>query len=622
MKKFILLILAILIVAHLVIADDFSSNAKVIEAQNALNTPGFSAASAFGVTFSDSINPATGALTISETDVVVPGRNGMDVVLTRKYSSNIFLNINDNQGSPYCNGPVTGTGINDIEYEKSCQDCLPPTYLPQTLAYNSYPYSTSGLNTEHCASSNGEQASFIRAKYLGRGWTMNYLENRLKDVTPLVFTSSGSSDIVDYRFVPSRGINSQSIVVNGEEKSLILPSMFRQTSSIISPDYFFWGTDIAFDASQFDQYTDMDGMSCDNAPDFVCRQSFYFAGDYFTQDSYGLIGSSAYMYIAYTDDLAPVQINNQKSTEKAPLRILPQATLFNKDGRIYYYQQYVPFCGDFDEIPGDSSGYCSDLIPNQLTFYEIINWAENPYAGTYLRFIRDNQGNEIQIKYHGDFSTTPLTDRTPFIEKITAPGSNTAKFYYDDDQNNELNINSRLEYITYSGPMGEVYRVYEYDSGDSEKPLLRRTCLAKVGPACSGEGNLIAGTLTTYDYDQNTQELTKVKLPTGAEIEYTYAWHSAIPVIDAVRGEEIHTYSTLNNKPARRVVVKRSVNNGGLCELPNGQLSSYCEWNYNYEKINSGASTMMKTTIIDPKGYQTEILSYPATASTLAKSYE
>jgi len=606
MKKISLTILVCMVLMlPLVAADDVSVNAKVVEAQAALNAPGFDAASAFAISFTDRIDPVTGALTISQTDLTVPGRNGMDVIISRRYSSNIFLNVNENQGQTYCLG-------NDIDYEKSCQNCMPPTLIQQASGNLGYWYPNGPLNTQLCASPEGEKASFIRSKYLGRGWTMNYLENRYKDVTSLVYGANGPT----YRFVPVRGINKQSLVIDNQEKPLVLTSMFRSSGD----NFFYWGLDLLFEAKDYrtgehyDQNYNLDYITCANAPDFICRQSQIFAKDY-ASDTNGLINGVEYRYVAYTDDLSPAIIINPKGSERIPFGVQPEVVYFGKDGKQYGFTNYVPFCSDFDEIPSDSSGYCSEVNPD---FENIMNWAENPYAGTYLTTITDNFGNQIVVNY----KKNDQDKNTPFIDQIIATGGRRTTFSYIDENGGEpsnYDINTRVERIKFSDYKGGsiLYRTYEYTDGNYG-PLLIRSCITKDEYSCD---YAITGTSYVYGYDSVSQELTSVKLPSGATIEYTYAWHSDIPSIDATRGEEMQKYS-LGIKPARRVVIKRTIKDGGLCPDETGNLVSICSWHYNYEKQgSSGGSVLVKTSVTDPYGYKTEYLAYPTTTPTLAHQF-
>jgi hypothetical protein len=599
MKKIILTIFVcmVLIFPLVLAADEVSVNAKVVEAQAALNVPGFDASSIFATSFTDEINPSTGALTISLTDAILPGRNGHNVVISRRYSSNIFLNINE-VGGQTCGGPAAGvSGINNI----ACSNC-----------------DTTGLiidrvSTTTCSSTNGEQTSFIRAKYLGRGWTMNYLENRFKDVTPLIY--NGATDKMTYEFVPVRGTTSQSVVVDNQERSLIFPSMFEKYvggNDNTESNYFFWGVNLANIETYPDNYW-VGGIFCNQNnptehPSFVCRQSY--AADE-TENPL----THTYNYVSYTDDLSPVFISNQLLTDKIPSGVQQQATYYSKDGKKYVYNHNVPFCSKYDEIPtfqnqynANGFGYCDTTNTN---FKSIMNWAQNPYAGTYLNTITDNFGNQITINYLK--TPTGSLSGSPFINTITAPGGRTATFYYDDYCGgpggcNNLDINSKLYSIAFPAYKGSpmIYINYKYDN---VKPLLLESYLST-----SEGGNVIPGTKYTYTYDPVSQELIEVGLPTGATVKYTYGWSPNIPVVDSVRGD-ISSISDLS-KPQRRVVVSKEIINGGECLSADGR----CVWSYTYNNLMTTDSSNpygFITTVIDPNGYRTEYKGYPTTAPTL-----
>ena len=136
MKKIIYTISALVLIVlfmNVVLAvDPVDIGARVKEAQGALNVESFDAGKAVGTDFSDSINPYTGALSITLTDVVVPGRNGMDIILTRSYSSNIFASINHFGSGGYQSCDLNNPkGINHIVCDvNGVDDCLLPLTLP------------------------------------------------------------------------------------------------------------------------------------------------------------------------------------------------------------------------------------------------------------------------------------------------------------------------------------------------------------------------------------------------------------------------------------------------------------------------------------------------------------
>ncbi|MFH1326918.1 MAG: hypothetical protein ABIH59_02220 [archaeon] len=594
-NKLLFFILIFVAFLGFVVAEDIPVNAKVVVAQEALNTPGFDSSSAYGIEFSDSIDPSTGALTISQTDVSVPGLGENNIVLSRRYSSNIFLNINA-PGPNLCDGPTElEAGINN----QGCDNC------EISSSYSSY----LGFEPNSCYSPSGDAASWIRSKYLGRGWTMNYMENRYKDVTPLVF----SEDMIDYTFVPARGINSQSLVVNNNEMNLIVPSLFKQYASsnqYYDGNFFYWGLDLSLnlDESWENELVDVyDKLHCSNAPDFVCRQSHAF--DRLEDTS----SRNEFFYVAYTQSLSPVWIRNYVDVNQpAPFGVTQEVLYPSKDGKVYFFNHKVNFCSEFDELPSDESGACT--VFSEDNFFNLVNWAENPYVGVHPTAIRDSFGNTIDIYYKGE--------NNPFIDYIEAPGGRTVEFKYDSGTYGAQDINTRVEVVAFKSPKGNemIYRKYVYHDS---LPLLRFSYLStdptpfgiSYGNLAEGE-SVIPGTVYEYVYDEITQELSSVRLPTGASIYYTYEWTDKVPAIDGVRGD-ISTWQTaLQLKPKRRVVVERKLVDGGYCPDGNGGLISECVWTYDYSWQTSGDYYGL-TTVTDPYGITTEYKTYPTTTPTL-----
>ncbi len=586
--------------------DPVDVGARVKEAQGALNVQGFDSAKAVGTGFSDSVNPYTGALSITQTDVVVPGRNGMDIVLTRSYSSNIFANINSfGGGGSFACDSGNSKAVNDIV----CDDCL----LPQTLPYgNSQNFrvwdSSSGnfdsasgnRNMHRCSTANDghDSSSFIRAKYLGRGWSLNYMESKFKDPTPVVLEG-----VVDpYEFVSARGINSISINLFGNEESLILPGTFNENNK--------WTKDLAYEG-----FTG--GLG------YAPIKTLSLAEPYYSSDGYN--------FVAYTDDFSPVAVahgNNDKDQ---------LAVYFGKDGRTYSFNHYVPFCGKFDDVPVDT-GVCNDLLREGYDINErnnIFNWAENVYVGSYLGSFQDSFGNGIAINHYGMEGGTATP--TPFINCITTSGlgdSNCGsigqtKFHYINDpldsdydssyptsgivNSGDLKIDSRLSYIRFMGLKGVyLYQVYQYqDFGNLWKTWTATDYLDPIG-------SKINETLYEYNYNYQTQELISVLLPTGAMIEYEYAWTENLPSIDAVRGYK----NPIDYEMPRRVIVERRVTGGGACSDTSTPFfdsikDDTCVWKYEYRAIGTLPNIHMQTTVVDPFGDETVYKIYPATTPTL-----
>jgi len=577
---------------------------RISEAQGALNVKGFDVAATLGSTFTDLIDPATGSLTISQTDFVLNGRNNNNVILSRRYSNNVFLSLNQYWGgSANCIGP---TGSNTIACDAT--DPYVKCTMDQNQLYNQKimvsdgSLSTGSTRSMHrCQEIALEDTSFSRAKYLGQGWTLNYLENRIKDPTSLVFGDELNNDgklEALYDYIPLRGTNFLSMVLDNNEQQLILPSMFElplEVDDPISRANTYWGYDLAYE-SQSSFY--------DN--DAITR----IQTEWINNDDYEDYLNHQYSYFTYTNSLEPVWFVNNLYGSNVPNAVSQNVNYYSKDGKTYSFNHNVKFCGVFDDmkVPGlIVDGSCASVLPyNGPNTNKVMNWAENPYAGIYLTTIIDDFGNMITINYKGEGS--------PFVESIIAPGGKMAEFTYapkNDPESfgmygQEYDLNTRLRSIKLDQPIGgaKVYRIYQYKN-TAGVPLLGYSFLS-ASPYCYADNTcVIKGTQYQYNYDSNTRELTQVMLPTGATINYEYAWATNIPSFDPIRqissGNE---YPSLN----RRVVIKKTIINGGKC----GPTED-CSWNYKYitqDVLN------MKTIVTDPFGNEIEYKLMPTTTSS------
>jgi len=610
---------------------------RIKEAQEAINTPAFDAGTAVGSGYSDTIDPITGALSISITDAVIPGRNGMNVEIVRKYDSNVFLSLNKKfvditpqqeasgdyvyegveQGSYFLCMGSDGNGQNTY----TCDNC-----------YGGTDWIVDGRNMDRCYFQNSDSSSWKRPEYLGRSWTINYQEARLKDPTPLLYgyfpagTKNGIQEYLSgpygYKHVSARGISGLSVVTENGEQPLILPS--THTSPFDSSILVRWGFSTAYDGSM--DYTGSypaDELFQPNDP--IIRSQI--------QSGVSDIG-----LVAFTSSLDPVTIeysvddlmSNQGLgcdwaeecfgnrcylvPDGCPLNIqdapwgvsLDTATLQSKNGRQYDYTHYVEYCSEFDDYR------CHDIPSIHRRRY--TNWAENPYPGLYLTKITDQFGNYIEIDYLGEGN--------PFIETITAPGGLQARFDYycsfDD-------VDTRLyEVLVPNGEGENMYVVYEYYP---DKPLLKKSYMKNHAR------NIISGTTYEYEYDEETQELIRVKLPTGAIVEYTYDWMYTMPAIDYLQGaldagqQHIDDYEQFYYQPKRVVTTKTVKNAGALCgeggEGPFNAQTKTCVWTYHYDfmgktqYLEDPSGKYFRTIIVDPWHRKTVYYSHPNAISII-----
>lgn len=523
---------------------------QIIQSQNALNVKGFDAGSAVGTTFTDSINPYTGALMITQTDAVVSGRRGMDIIVTRQYSSNIFSNINQYNPLSLPPSDCSGAGVNDIACDGSnpYETCETPNTItsPKINVLTGLVESTHTQFMNRChtdTSKNQDASSYIRAKYLGRGWSMNYMENKIRDPTPIVFRTPTDIEkntnpaavraTLTYQFLALRGINSISMSIDGNGQELIHPSMYATDPQIYDSENNLWST-----SSQVDDAIHRTIDSHSNSPD--------------AQDTITL----------YTSSLSPVfiQYDTPENMANSPGSQGFEATHYAKNGRKYTFNHYVPFCERYDDLAAGkikalkaaskplTEGNCYDVYYNNPAvnpatvghndgINRLFSWADNTYVGSYLTEITDSFGNTIDIQYWaGGTAIKPINN--PFVYRATNAGGHVQFNFEKGDPNSPFtgpsdDINDRLKNLEFDGPKGDmIYRQYKYTTqGTTSVPLLEISFLSTdVGGA-----NKIPGTKYEYGYDSITGELTDVFLPTGAQVHYEYAWATSLPVQDIAR---------------------------------------------------------------------------------------
>ncbi len=611
---------------------------QINEAEQALNAKAFDPASVFGLSFSDNVNPMSGALSFTQTDLVLPGRNGLDVQISRSYSSNIFAHINQYPAGQTC------TYVNTL-----CDDCLTPNNIggPEyDLGSGSItlPFLDRVMNT--CSSTDPEQSSFNPAKQLGRGWDMTL--GRVKTPAPLLFVNGPNpGDVVPtYSYVSMRGITADTMTIFNNEFSLIWPSMFRQHKDLFSMsgeldlnDYVYWNIAqqlLEVDYQQVsDKEVDADGTCISPAtyaafikPPYADMVSYYSNKGWSFYSGYCMQGMPGYRegygtYTLYTDDLSPVHYTFHTADNAAlpggqinlpdlqysycemvdgelthPLNCLayntglfgPEVVYTSRDGLLYRFENYVPFCGRFDDLEdGNPDGRCQ--FTDEQTAQLSTRWAQNLYPGTYLTQIKDSFGNTIDIYYKGDYGAGKDTGN-PFIDHIVDTYGNEILFTYDNPDG-QYDIHTRLKRIQYPNPSHPgsslyIHYLYEDDCDAQGKPLLSYVYTSENPyPGTCSPDDPIPGTVTHYEYDPASQELVKVSLPTGAIITYDYVWlastdhNGGMPAYDLTKD-----YTTTDQRyVARRGVHTKTIYYGGACDRTDSQGG--CLWTYDYQILGS-----------------------------------
>ncbi|MBU0893842.1 MAG: hypothetical protein KKF48_03400 [Nanoarchaeota archaeon] len=612
------------------------------DAQDAMNIKSFDAASAVGSAFTDSIDPYTGALTLTQTDVYVPGRNGMNIKLTRQYNSNIFLNLNQELGLYDCK-------VNTI----ACPECKTPDYIwGKYLDYN-------GLITDNvyplrsmnkCSYSGQEGSSYTRHKFLGWGWDMN--PGKIEDPTALMFDASeGAGSHITYRYLSSKGVDSLKMTLDNNEQQLILPSMYRPnkmteftgiTGSFLNCSL--WSTNVGNPA----------GIIYSIQDELVSIQNHIFHYGPPNNNNSPLVVDNT--FTAYTSDFSPLFLSFYPIPDITATypgdEGLQQATFYGKDGREYIFTQQVPFCNNYDDMRPETptDRLCLDIYSTDLVDMEerenLFRWSENPYAGVYLTGVIDTFGNQIDYVYLDQGGTyNPLT-ASPLIKSVgnarSAYGGRVEFYYIGEDGGDctemTCDVDARLKSIRFPSETGcddlpcDLYRIYNYD--DPDDPFL----LTSTYVSDSRTGSALTGTKYEFEYgdpdytetptQKITKELTRIKLPTGAIIEYTYAWAENIPSYDISRLDPSYfnnptASQNLDTKITKRVVAVRRIINGGSCPsktLPGNIVSggSSCAWVYQYKKnMNSDGLLELETTIYDPFGEKTIYNFFPSATTPI-----
>jgi hypothetical protein len=640
--------------------------ARITGSESQLNLPGFSAGNAFSFNFGDTVNLHTGDLVVTTTDVYLPGRNGLDLSVTRQYDSNIYLHWNQ---CPRAGESWTTTGCERINNLKSwCQSYCPGCNC-NNLCDNCNPAHS---YFESCCTGGGlsdqEVTSFKRPTWLGIGWSLDL--GKIKDPTQLfVDKQVGGMHQFDYG-VPEKGINSLTLVLNNAEKSIITPSYF-ESDALSSTGQRPWGSDLN-------------------------GNLFYL---YLNDLGIGVIvsGLGENVYVGYLDDFSPIifkhdsiyDVYNPDDFPSAAIVTpgIPFSAEYHKDGTKYMFNHYVPFCGAFDDIPYiNTPGNCvfqeQGSVSGYQDPYKYYKWAEDPYAGLYLTAIMDSVGNYMTINYSvewrdscpggpggtcyngeacsgsycyygGDWPGTfwnfihpyyidkneidddYVFDNSPFITEITDTLGRVIKFCTDDpgktpqqcDNLLEGNpINGRLKWIKYPNYNGApIYVVYYYTGTDDE--LLERVEVWANNLPPAGENQNL--TTRYYYYDTISQfepykALKKIEYPTGASVEYSYQ-NTFNPSSGLFSTTNFYTYNYIfaglggGDSPdtaARWAVQKRTVIE-----------SDSADWYYKYASFHEGPSPplfdviLTNTTIWDPLGNQEIHTFFPASQMPLRSGY-
>lgn len=623
-------------------SDYVPMSSVMAEAEKSLNVKGFDVASAVGTTFSDSINPYSGALTITQTDVSVPQRNGMGITLSRTYSSNIFLHTTANENN------IVDCNIENV----NCPECTVADNIGgNCLDYNGLLIPCAARPMNKCENQQGLASSYIRSKFLGLGWDMT--PGKIQDPTSLLFKDGAPT----YKYVSARGVNSLNMVIDNNANSLIVPSMYRD-NDIVS---YTGQPELDLTGLSYSPYVNCAGWSTNvgnpsgNIDSWSNRITELQNWQYQDQNSGAFLIDNT--FTGYTSSLEPVFISfwpipyimygysgNPNSGANGLGEIgLQQAFYYSKNGNTYFFGYYVPFCGKFDDMRNpcvdpdqarcvdiDNIGSCSGY--GAYLGQSIANFAENPYAGNYLEYEVDNFGNRLIYTYYGQ-EQGDVQDHTPFIKFVNSGVSNpTVYFSYFDDES-EMDIDTRLDYIKFVGPRGDyLYRIYEYANLEDGQPDL---LTASYVSSSLSPRSPVSGTKYEFEYDPISKELVKVKLPTGAEVEYTYAWAQHIPINELLRFDG----TSFGNMMSRRVVAVRTVTNGGECPsitLPGGVSSggNSCKWVYQYKPVpynieiyvpNHGSEIFpawqMETTVYDPFGGKTVYHSYAGTQNSVTTQH-
>ncbi|MBI2045689.1 hypothetical protein HYT23_06530 [Candidatus Pacearchaeota archaeon] len=582
----------------------------VKQSEATLNVQGFNAGNAFDFSFGDSVNLFSGNLVITATDIYLPGRNGLDVALTRQYNSNIFLHrnqcntLNDpTRGESGGNGGSAICSRNALTHSTACQNCDVPS-------------SVSGIHTpnQQCCGKDTLASSWKRAKLLGRGWDMDY--GKVKDPTPLFFQDLRR--YVDFPTgIPMQGINSLSLVLQNSESEVVLPSKFKLGDIENYP--FSWGTNL-WSGMYGDIFYAPDTGEWYN-PATQRPMIYALAEGSLTEPAYAIYtgyiaGSSSPLTLIYSRD--PSRGNNGIGTMIPPEKTWPIAATLTSNGLLYEFNKIVRFCESYDDLDYLPGGDQESQRCKPQSYYSNpdnpYTWAENPYAGLYLSKIYDKAGNFISVKYFSEGydsqnvnANVVSEESSPYISRITDTFGRDINF-----MTSGLDINAKLDWINYPNYRGDLMYVdYIYNSFQ-EGTAPAYTLLKEIHIKDSSLNDVLPP--TKYTYDSNTQELTGITYPNGLSVSYVYAdvdfltinlnEYSVDPGIESA-------YFDLNGRMTKhRAVIQRRVSvpeeNGGQPYI----------WSYAYstEGFPGSDYPLSVTTVTDPLGNKVVHKFIPPTA--------
>jgi hypothetical protein len=550
--------LFLFLIAPLVLAG--MTRSDISDAENALNVKGFDAGNAYSIYQSDAVNLYSGNLIISDTDVNLPGRNGLDVVIKRQYNSNVFLHYNKYTSADASDSCITypsSCSVFGAESSKICDDC---NFINDPY-YANYCY-TSGTPSDAVAT------TFIKPRSMGRGWTMNVF-NRIKDPTPIVYMDAKykvpgrdfwNGGAVKANFLSTFGITTLSMVLDENEEQLIYPSLFSNSDTDKTNQ--FWGVDVQL----------VEPIRNSNNTDAN--------------------------FTVFTSDKSPVEMRYNISQKivggETIYNVVPtNGTYYDKVGTKYEFSHYVPYRGPYDDLPFNDAHSHPDI---KRCF---TDWAENPYAGLYLTRVIDTYGNYIKYNY-----LVIAGNNTPFLDNITDTLGRVIKFYY---RTGDPELYKRLQKICYPNFENTticVHYTYEEDAPYSgTRPLLREVQLKKNNVPLAPSTNY---TYTT-DFFHDTQELSDIRAPTGAWTHYRYLSLIGAPSLNYVFPMGSDWYDSQG--PKKRAVHEKTV---WLWDEDTGRESATTYY-YVLPVFTGFDSITPYTMVTNPNGLSTIHNYYPAT---------
>ena len=463
----------------------------------------------------EDINPMSGALNLKVTDLVLPGKNGLDLVISRTYNSQIM---------EYNYYLERGLSEERVSYKYVYQY----TYGNNRTCYLAF-------NSEQEMIESGAQVSFtggaltecdpvtvmgeINSQYVG--CTYNYRDVNLASGS-VVYTRVQSEGAV----VPIKKTSiSKFCKISQLEGALVNAVTLGQNWTLdlprldMSDQYFEYDQDYTEDGDLYACYRDYYGTFYDEfGQQFKCKETIFW-----DTDNYGdFVNTHQTLSMLNDEDILEKEKNSYEGFEKIADVITPIPTSFtltDKYNHTVSYSRCITYVDTNVKYYFNSVGLLvakEDKFGNCILYY---------YTGDgRLDYIIDSYNRTVDFVWNTNNQ----------LSKITY-GNREIQYSWTEVNDDEIDPNENLQadnsyQLTVTNEAGEVTKYYS----DFVQPVYTADSV---------------GTISSFD---NAYLLQKIEYPTGGRTEYTYQKRPIRLIYDPDQSSSYygngHKYSIIERK--------------------------------------------------------------------------